>query len=87
MKEHYRAYPEYAACGLNCGLCPRYHTQGISRCPDAAGRDFTISTHPAPLLTAASATAGWKIVCCAGNFPAGGIWMSTRRIPLLHTGM
>lgn len=27
-----RLYPELGACGLNCGLCPHYHTEGKSKC-------------------------------------------------------
>lgn len=33
-------YPVVGACGLNCGLCPRYHTEGTSRCPGCCGPDF-----------------------------------------------
>ena len=36
-----RSYPEFAACGLNCGLCPRYYTTGSSRCPGCGGEGFT----------------------------------------------
>jgi len=25
-------YPEIGICGLSCRLCPRYHTDGVSRC-------------------------------------------------------
>ena len=35
----------FAACGLNCGLCPRYYTQGTSRCPGCAGESFS-EVHP-----------------------------------------
>ena len=35
-----KKYPIVGACGLNCGLCPRYHTQGTSRCPGCCGPDF-----------------------------------------------
>ncbi|MDL2289543.1 DUF3795 domain-containing protein [Clostridia bacterium OttesenSCG-928-F22] len=35
-----REYPRLSACGLNCGLCPRYHTQGGSRCPGCGGEGF-----------------------------------------------
>lgn len=45
MKENYRSYPMFAACGLNCGLCPRYHTQGTSRCPGCGGEGFYLK-HP-----------------------------------------
>ncbi len=35
-----KKYPIVGACGLNCGLCPRHHTQGESRCPGCCGPDF-----------------------------------------------
>ena len=36
-----RTYPLFSACGLNCGLCPRYYTVGQSRCPGCADEGFT----------------------------------------------
>ena len=39
-----RKYPLFSACGLNCGLCPRYYTEGSSRCPGCGGVDF-LETH------------------------------------------
>ena len=39
-----RTYPIFSACGLNCGLCPRYYTDGPSRCPGCGGEDF-LETH------------------------------------------
>ena len=35
-----KKYPIVGACGLNCGLCPRYYTKGTSRCPGCCGPDF-----------------------------------------------
>ncbi len=35
-----KKYPVVGACGLNCGLCPKYHTEGTSRCPGCCGPDF-----------------------------------------------
>ena len=40
-----REYPQFSVCGLNCGLCPRYHTDGTSRCPGCAGDGFS-DVHP-----------------------------------------
>ena len=40
-----KRYPTIAACGLDCGLCPRYYTAGESRCPGCAGRGF-FEKHP-----------------------------------------
>lgn len=45
MSEQQREYPLFSACGLNCGLCPRYHTEGASRCPGCAGEGFS-AKHP-----------------------------------------
>ena len=40
-----REYPQFSACGLNCGLCPRHHTAGTSKCPCCSGNDF-LAKHP-----------------------------------------
>ncbi|MGE5604459.1 MAG: DUF3795 domain-containing protein [Bacteroidota bacterium] len=32
-------------CGLDCGLCPRFYTEGSSRCPGCCGVDFE-NKHP-----------------------------------------
>ena len=45
MEYKLRKYPLFAACGLNCGLCPRYYTVGQSRCPGCAGEGFS-EVHP-----------------------------------------
>jgi hypothetical protein len=45
MEYKTRQYPQFAACGLNCGLCSRYYTVGSSRCPGCAGEGFS-EVHP-----------------------------------------
>ncbi len=35
-----KKYPIVGACGLNCSLCSRYHTEGPSSCPGCCGLDF-----------------------------------------------
>ena len=40
MAKVLREYPRFSACGLNCGLCPRFHTEGASKCPGCGGEDF-----------------------------------------------
>jgi hypothetical protein len=40
-----KKYPTIGVCGLDCGLCPRYHTTGTSRCPGCGGPDF-FNKHP-----------------------------------------
>ena len=47
MKYRTRKYPIFAACGLNCGLCPNFHihTNGSFKCPGCAGEGFS-EAHP-----------------------------------------
>ena len=40
-----KKYPTLGCCGLDCGLCPRYYTEGDSRCPGCCGSDF-FNKHP-----------------------------------------
>lgn len=35
-----KKYPIVGVCGLECGLCPRYYTEGTSRCPGCCGPGF-----------------------------------------------
>jgi len=41
-----KKHPIVGVCGLDCGLCPRYHTEGPSRCPGCCGPGFW-QRHPA----------------------------------------
>ncbi|PKL24539.1 MAG: hypothetical protein CVV27_21330 [Candidatus Melainabacteria bacterium HGW-Melainabacteria-1] len=50
-----RKNPSFALCGLNCCLCPRFNTEGSSRCPGCGGPGFTV-VHP----TCAVATCNTK---------------------------
>ena len=45
MEYKTRIYPQFSACGLNCGLCSRHYTVGSSRCPGCAGEGFS-AVHP-----------------------------------------
>ena len=40
-----RKHPVFSLCGLNCCLCPRYNTEGKSKCPGCGGKDFNLK-HP-----------------------------------------
>ena len=45
LDEYKREYPLFSLCGLNCGLCPHYQTQGESKCPGCGGEKFHLK-HP-----------------------------------------
>jgi hypothetical protein len=36
-------HPTIGCCGIDCGLCPRYYTDGSSRCPGCAGDERPFS--------------------------------------------
>ncbi len=37
---HYKGFPTIGACGIDCGLCPRYYTVGPSKCLGCAPPGF-----------------------------------------------
>ena len=41
MKKHFTL----GCCGIDCGLCPRFYTDGDSRCPGCGGPNFN-EVHP-----------------------------------------
>lgn len=43
--EQLKTHPTVGACGLDCGLCPRFYTVGTSRCPGCGGPGF-LDKHP-----------------------------------------
>ena len=40
-----KQHPTVGCCGIDCGLCPRYHVAGNSKCPGCAGPGFR-DLHP-----------------------------------------
>lgn len=40
-----KKYPTIGVCGLDCGFCPKYYTDGPSRCPGCGASDFS-DKHP-----------------------------------------
>lgn len=62
MEKYKRTTPLYSLCGLNCGMCPRYQTQGESRCPGCGGMDFRLK-HPACAVITCSKKHGGVEYC------------------------
>lgn len=62
-------HPTIGCCGIDCGLCPRYYTEGTSRCPGCGGDGFT-SKHPAcGYLTCCVKKHGLRVCCDCAEFP------------------
>lgn len=62
MKEYRRKSPEFALCGLNCCLCPRHQTEGVSRCPGCGGETFSLQ-HPTCAVVTCSGRHGGVEYC------------------------
>ena len=39
-KGNIKTHPTIGCCGIGCGLCPRFYTEGSSRCPGCGGEGF-----------------------------------------------
>ena len=68
MKYQERTYPLFSACGLNCGLCPHYHTAGTSKCPGCAGEGF-LEKHPTYGLLTCSQHRGIEYCYLCEEYP------------------
>lgn len=68
MEIRSREYPMFSACGLNCGLCPRFYTNGESRCPGCGAQDFS-QKHPACGLLSCSTRHGFEFCGLCGEYP------------------
>jgi len=45
MIDKLKKHETIGACGIDCGLCPRFYTQGTSACPGCGGLNFK-EKHP-----------------------------------------
>ena len=68
MEATSRKNPLFSACGLNCGLCPRFYTEGSSRCPGCGGENFSLK-HPACGVLSCSRRNQVEVCCLCDEFP------------------
>ena len=68
MKYKQREYPLFSACGLNCGLCPRYQMDGMSKCPGCSGENF-LAKHPKCGVLSCSQRKGIEYCYQCDEFP------------------
>ena len=62
MGVYTRDYPFFSLCGLNCCLCPRFHTEGGSKCPGCGGEGFS-EKHPTCAVVTCSKKHGMFQYC------------------------
>ncbi len=67
-QDHPREYPLFSACGLNCGLCPRFYTDGESRCPGCGAKGFS-QKHPSCGVLSCSRRHEIEYCGLCGEFP------------------
>ena len=66
-----KKYPTIGCCGLDCGLCPRYYTEGSSKCPGCAGTGF-YEKHPScGYITCCVNKKGLEVCCQCDEFRCG----------------
>jgi hypothetical protein len=64
-----RKYPTIGVCGLDCGLCPRYYTSGLSRCPGCGGPNF-LNKHPScSFITCCVKKKNFEVCADCPDFP------------------
>lgn len=62
-------HPTIGCCGIDCGLCPRFHTDGASRCPGCGAEGFE-SRHPScGFLTCCVKKRGLEVCAPCQDFP------------------
>jgi len=62
-----KKYITIGACGLSCELCPRYYTEGTSRCP-GCGSEYRISVG-CPIITCCVKGKGLETCAECTDFP------------------
>jgi len=64
-----KKFPSIACCGIDCGLCPTYYTNGPSKCPGCGGPNFS-SKHPScSILTCAVKRNGFETCADCKQYP------------------
>ena len=64
-----RKHPTIACCGIDCGLCPRYYTEGKSRCPGCCGEGFEHMRPLCPITNCCVKKRGLEICAECVEFP------------------
>lgn len=68
-----KQYPKLGACGIVCALCPRFHTNGPSRCTGCGAEGFR-DVHPAcKIHTCAAVQKGLETCADCKEFPCAKI--------------
>ena len=64
-----KRYPTIACCGIDCGLCPRHHADGRSRCPGCFGDNFQEQHPSCSILTCCIKKRQFETCADCADFP------------------
>lgn len=56
-------------CGIDCGLCPRFHTNGDSACPGCCGLNFKEKHPSCGLVTCCATKKGLEVCSICHEYP------------------
>ena len=69
MTDKLKKYETIGACGIDCGLCPRFYTKGHSVCPGCGGLKFKEKHPSCGILTCCAIKNGLETCADCENFP------------------
>ena len=64
-----RNCPTIGCCGIDCGLCPRFYTEGKSRCTGCGGEGFEAVHPPCGYITCCVKKHGLNVCAECVEFP------------------
>lgn len=64
-----KKYPTIGCCGIDCGLCPRFYTEGNSRCPGCGGEGFELKHPPCSTKSCCADKQGYEVCSECSEFP------------------
>jgi hypothetical protein len=64
-----KRFPTIACCGIDCGLCPRFYTEGNSKCPGCMGENFAEKHPSCGILTCCFKKHGYETCAECAEFP------------------
>jgi len=69
MTDRIKKYDSIGCCGIDCGLCPRFHTNGVSVCPGCGGLNFKEKHPSCGFLTCCVIKKGLEVCSDCADFP------------------
>jgi hypothetical protein len=69
MTDKLKKYSTIACCGIDCGLCPRFHTKGNSACPGCGGLNFKEKHPSCGFLTCCVTKNGLEVCSDCKDYP------------------